>query len=167
MLIYNKYINERDYSWYDSSNILFSECIDTTQEEKTLKIVFKNGRKYLYKNVNVKDYLLFKNAESNGSAFNKHIRKYETVRMPDVDLKEIDDLKESMEKVDNKLEETNPNTIYHIEYNPETKEFELSLNNEIIFSGIDDKVNIFRLFKSMNIMYSFNTKEQGEKNENQ
>jgi hypothetical protein len=81
MIVYNKYTNSRDYTWYDSSNIVFSECIDTTEEEKTLKIVFKQGRTYIYRKVDVNDYLLFRNAESNGKAFNQYIKKYECVRL--------------------------------------------------------------------------------------
>ena len=32
-----------DKSWYQSSNVLYSECIDVEDELKTLKVVFKNG----------------------------------------------------------------------------------------------------------------------------
>ena len=44
MIVYNKYINNEDYTWYDSSNVIFSKCYDNNSDSKTLKIVFKDGR---------------------------------------------------------------------------------------------------------------------------
>ena len=41
---YNVYENKLDRTWYQSSNILYSECDDKENELKTLRIVFKNGR---------------------------------------------------------------------------------------------------------------------------
>ena len=43
MIVYNKYLDNQDYTWYDSSNVLFSKCYDDPNSNtKTLKIVFKN-----------------------------------------------------------------------------------------------------------------------------
>ena len=64
-----------DKSWYQSSNVLYSECIDVEDELKTLKVVFKNGTQYQYEDVDVNDYLLFRDAESQGQALNKIIKK--------------------------------------------------------------------------------------------
>lgn len=154
MLVYNKYINSRDYSWYDSSNILFSECIDTQTETKTLKITFKNGRTYLYKDVDVTDYLIFRNAESNGKAFNTNIKKYDFVRLPDVELEKLDEMRKEFQEDASIINEAMSNLQYHIDMNPDTKEFRLSLNGKTIYEGIEDNVNISRLFKSMSISYS-------------
>lgn len=42
MIVYNKYLDNQDYTWYDSSNVLFSKCYDDPNSNtKTLKIVFK------------------------------------------------------------------------------------------------------------------------------
>ena len=60
MIVYNKYINNEDYTWYDSSNVIFSKCYDNNSDSKTLKIVFKDGRTYLYKDVATMDYISFK-----------------------------------------------------------------------------------------------------------
>lgn len=159
MIVYNKYINSRDYTWYDSSNIVYSECIDTTETEKTLKIVFKQGRAYLYRKVDVNDYLLFRNAESNGKAFNQYIKKYECVRMPDVDLSDLEKKKEEFQEEHRKIDEAMTNLSYHLDFNPETKEFRLKLNDNVIYEGVEDHVNIMRLLKSMSITYSFSEME--------
>jgi hypothetical protein len=85
MKILNLYENSLDRSWYDSSNILYSECDDNENALKTLRIVFKNGRQYRYDEVNVNDYLLFREDVSQGKAFNKFIRKYKSERIEDAD----------------------------------------------------------------------------------
>ena len=41
-----------------------------------------------------------------------------------------------------------------MEYNQETKEFRLKLNDNVIYEGIDGQVNIMRLLKCMSINYS-------------
>ena len=54
MIVYNKYLDNQDYTWYNSSNVLFSKCYDDPNSNtKTLKIVFKNGRTYIYKDVDI------------------------------------------------------------------------------------------------------------------
>ena len=82
MIIYNRYVNQEDHVWYDSSNIVYSKCYDTQNTKfKTLKIVFKGGRTYVYRNVDADDYIIFKTATSNGQEFNKRIKKYDAVRI--------------------------------------------------------------------------------------
>ena len=54
------YCNDVDKVWYDSSNVLYSECDDITDGLKVLRVTFKNGRTYQYYDVNVHDYLLFR-----------------------------------------------------------------------------------------------------------
>jgi hypothetical protein len=71
---------------FKSSNILASNY---NQEKKELTITFNEGRQYTYSNVDYKDYHRFEMAESQGQIFNKYIRKYKTVKNPDVDTKEL------------------------------------------------------------------------------
>ena len=79
MIVYNKYLDNQDYTWYDSSNVLFSKCYDDPNSNtKTLKIVFKNGRTYIYKDVDINDYITFKTAQSNGQAVNTFIIEKES-----------------------------------------------------------------------------------------
>lgn len=94
MIICRDYNKEKrlDRVWYDSSNILYSECDDNLNELKTLRVTFKNGATYQYESVDVNDYLLFVNGGldgSNGKALNKYIKpKYEfnKVKNADIDL---------------------------------------------------------------------------------
>lgn len=75
--------------WYQSSNIKYSECIDHDNDLKTLKVVFNNGTQYEYKKVDVKDYLLFRDAASQGKALNEYIKpkgyEYEKLENADID----------------------------------------------------------------------------------
>lgn len=63
-----------DRTWYESSNVKYSECLDYENKLKTLRVVFNNGTQYEYKDVNVNDYLLFREDESQGKAINKYIK---------------------------------------------------------------------------------------------
>ena len=54
MKIFNFYSNDVDRTWYQSSNIKYSECIDHENELKTLIVVFNNGTQYRYEKVDVK-----------------------------------------------------------------------------------------------------------------
>lgn len=85
----NLYENKIDYCWYDSSNILYSECVDNKDDFKTLYIIFKNGIKYVYKNVNVNDYLMFRTDLSQGVALNKYLKKYDYEKLETINLSEL------------------------------------------------------------------------------
>ena len=91
MIIFRYYDEEArvDHAWYDSSNVVYSECEDKVDELKVLRVVFKNGATYIYKNVNVNDYLMFMAGGldgSNGKALNKFIKgKCEYERVEDTD----------------------------------------------------------------------------------
>ena len=96
--------NERiDRAWYDSSNIVYSECDDKVNDYKTLRIVFKTGDMYEYKQVDVNDYLMFMAGGldgSNGKAFYKFIRpKYEVEKLEKQDLTAIKELMEKYQKI--------------------------------------------------------------------
>lgn len=160
MIVFNKYVNSRDYTWYDSSNVVYSECIDTNEAFKTLKMVFKGGRQYIYHNVDPSDYLMFRNAESNGKAFSTYIKKYECQRLPDITMEELDEKRKEFEEDNKVTEEAFTNLAYLLEMNAETKEIRLSLNGKVIFEGVEDKVNIMRLLKCMSINYQFKEMEE-------
>jgi hypothetical protein len=90
--IFNVYSNDVDRTWYQSSNIKFSECIDHDNELKTLKVVFNNGTQYKYDKVDVRDYLLFRDAESQGKALNQYIKPkgYAYEKLENADLATLD-----------------------------------------------------------------------------
>ena len=91
MIIFRYYDKKKriDRVWYESSNILFTECEDPEDALKTLRITFKTGDVYEYKNVNVNDYLIFSVGgadASNGKTFWKVIKpKYEGVKIGHVE----------------------------------------------------------------------------------
>ena len=96
MILFRDYNQEKrvDRAWYSSSNIVYSECDDIKDDYKTLRVVFKNGSCYEYKNVSVMDYLMFMHGGldgSNGKALNKFIKenKYEYKRLENRDINTI------------------------------------------------------------------------------
>ena len=90
--IFNVYSNDIDRTWYQSSNIKFSECIDHDNELKTLVVVFNNGTQYRYEKVDVRDYLLFRDADSQGKALNQFIKPkgYAYEKLENADLATLD-----------------------------------------------------------------------------
>lgn len=89
--IFNCYIEGEtsiDKTWYDSSNIKYSECIDKEGDLKVLKVVFSNGTQYQYEDVKVQDYLLFRESSSQGKDLNRLIKgnKYKYTKLEDADL---------------------------------------------------------------------------------
>jgi hypothetical protein len=90
--IFNFYANDVDRTWYQSSNIKYSECIDNDNDLKTLKVVFNNATQYEYKKVDVRDYLLFRDAASQGKALNEYIKPkgYEYEKLENADLATLD-----------------------------------------------------------------------------
>lgn len=90
--IINLYENKVDKTWYKSTNIKYSECIDNDDDFKTLRVVFSNGTQYQYEKVPVTDYLMFREADSQGKALNKIIKVggYEYKKLDNADLDAID-----------------------------------------------------------------------------
>lgn len=89
--LFNYYADDVDKTWYNSSNIKYSECIDKDGELKTLNIVFSNGTQYQYVGLTVQDYLLFRDSDSQGKALNKYIKAkgYEFKKLDDANLDDI------------------------------------------------------------------------------
>ena len=97
----NIYENDVDKAWYDSSTVLYSECYDYDNALKTVKVVFKNGATYLYKNVKVNDYLLFRENSSQGKSVHKILKQYETEKIENTDIQVI---QEGLQEVINRIE---------------------------------------------------------------
>lgn len=163
MVVYNRYVNNKDHTWYDSSNVVYSLCYDNNEATKNLKIVFKNGRTYLYKNVDVNDYIGFRSGESTGKTVNQYIvKKYQGVRLPDTDMEKLDELKEEFIN-DNKItEEAFTNLAYHLSVNNITGDFALKLNGKTIYRGVEGQVSILNLLKCMNINFSMSEDYESE-----
>ena len=91
--ICNFYQDNVDKTWYKSTNIKYSECIDNTDELKTLKVVFANGSQYQYDDVDVRHYMLFRESESQGKALNMYIKSagFPYKKLEDADLVKIDE----------------------------------------------------------------------------
>lgn len=93
MILYRKYEDKKDRIWYDSSNILYSECDDNENDYKTLRVTFKNGGTYQYNKVDVNDYVAFVHGGldgSNGKALNKIIKgKYEFEKLEPLNASEL------------------------------------------------------------------------------
>ena len=89
--LFNYYSDSLDRTWYKSSNIVYSECIDNENDFKTLIVVFANGTRYKYTGVDVNDYLLFRESESQGKALNTIIKakKYEYEKLDNVDVEAL------------------------------------------------------------------------------
>ncbi|MCD8208311.1 MAG: KTSC domain-containing protein [Bacteroidales bacterium] len=156
MIKYNKYINNVDHTWYDSTNVVYSKCYDSHTPTNTLKIVYKDGRTYLFKDVDTSDYILFKNAESTGKGCNVNItKKYKGVRITDTDMEALANLMDGFINGEKEADETPMSQLtYHIDYIEETGEFNLSLNGKVIYSAVEGQVSIINLLRSMNIRHS-------------
>ena len=93
--IFNYYSSKDsiDYTWYDSSTVKYSKCIDNADALKTLFVVFSNGRQYKYDDVDVNDYLLFREGLSSGKALNQYIKNksYEYTKCEDANVEQLDD----------------------------------------------------------------------------
>ena len=152
--IYNKYIKNEDHTWYDSSNIIYSVYFDGA-ETKSLKIVFKGGRTYLYKDVPTVDYIRFREAESTGKVFNECIKQCPCTRLEDVSLDELEKMKTEFQSKDN-LTEYN----IHIEFNDNTGEFKLKINGDVVYEGIEGQVSVINLLKSMKLDYTLSETDE-------
>ena len=156
MITFNRYVNQEDHTWYDSSNVVYSKCYDTKSSKfKTLKIVFKGGRTYLYKDVDADDYLRFKTSQSNGEGFNKFIKKYKAVRITDTDMDKLNELQKDFidEKKDIDSQKLG-DLVYAIQVDEKTGEFIILMGDKILFRGIEGQFSILNLFTSLNFKYT-------------
>ena len=119
-VIVNKYNKEKQifYTFYESSNILYSELIEKKDELKDLIVVFKGGRCYKYFDVHVQDGLYFSYGFKNnsiGESFNNVIIKkgYKFEKLENADLTKLEEFKQQLllELNTNKNEIINENTV--------------------------------------------------------
>lgn len=97
-----------DRVWYQSSNIVFTECLDNPDSLKTLTVTFKNNRRYRYDDVDVNDYVMFMHGGldgSNGKVFHKYIvSKYKGVKIEDASSDYVQLLLEKYQKKEENTE---------------------------------------------------------------
>lgn len=94
MILFRDYNEDEklDRTWYNSSNVVYSECKDVVGELKKVKIVFKGGRTYEYNDVDVHDYVMFVHGGldgSTGKAFNAFMKKYKGIKVGDTDINQL------------------------------------------------------------------------------
>lgn len=159
--IYNLYENEVDRTWYDSTNVIYSECDDVTDGLKVLKVVFKNGRTYKYSDVNVNDYLLFRESLSQGKALNKYIKQYANERINDTDIEALtEELKRLTEIVE--YSTSGGTCTYFVEINENTDTCEVFCEGNLVdnFTLKDTPSNLLsNLSKSLKVEYNVIEKE--------
>lgn len=164
MITYQKYLNNRDHCWYDSSNVLYSECYDNNGPTKNIKVVFNGGRTYMYHDVTNDDYIAFRMAESNGKALNSILKRYECARLMDTDLAVLEEKKNSFINESQEVMETPVgNLFYTMKYNDMTGDVMLCINDKPIFNGVEGSVSIINLFKSMGINYTMMPMSEDDK----
>lgn len=96
--------------------------------------------------------MAFRDAESNGIAFTKHIKQYTATRIQDTDLDKLNELKEQFINENNDLQETKVSDLgYVIEFCDKTGEFAIKLKDKVIYHGIEGQVSIINLLQSMGI----------------
>lgn len=117
--------------WYDSSMIYYTEMVESKTENKgNLFVVFKNGQKYVYKDVRFEDYLVFINGgtdASQGKTLNKVIKnKYDYEKVGDADMEGLKiEFEKSME------EENDVNNTYFISGHRDITEEEFEINYKL------------------------------------
>ena len=123
---FNIYCNNVDKAWYDSSNVIYTECIDNDNKPKTLKVVFSNGTQYQYEDVDVRDYLLLRESDSQGKALNRLIKekKYEYKKLDNADLDAINE--ELFFRSKNGFYLDNNSEFFEIKNNKDESVFKLS-----------------------------------------
>jgi len=79
MKLFSYYNEEKhtEYTWYKSSDILYTEYCDDGENKNTMKVVFeKGGATYLYKGVAVQNYLYLRESETQGKTFSYLKKEY-------------------------------------------------------------------------------------------
>lgn len=119
MLIKSYYNSESkiEKAWYKSSNVFYSEYIESVDKnEGDLYVTFNNGATYKYKKVQISpDYVMFKHGGlegSHGKALNTHIKpKYEFEKM---ESKDVNQLMKEMEEIMKKENDESISKTYFV-----------------------------------------------------
>ncbi len=140
MAILTKFYNKdtrTDKVWYDSSNIYYSEFVENASDNKgQLFVVFKNGVKYLYKDVDMPtDYLIFKKGGldgSNGKALNAYIKpKYEFEKIGAINMEALEEERNKIEALLTEAKQpAKREDVYFISGHRDITEEEFSTNYE-------------------------------------
>lgn len=80
----NQIITHTESSMIGSSNY--------NPETNELIVTFKGGTSYSFQNVLTEDYKAFTEAESAGKAFNQYIRKYNGLKLDDINESNIEQI---------------------------------------------------------------------------
>jgi hypothetical protein len=80
----NQIISHTESSMIGSSNY--------NPETKELIVTFKGGTSYSFKDVLTEDYQAFTESESAGKAFNQYIRKYNGLKLEDINETNIEQI---------------------------------------------------------------------------
>lgn len=154
MVTFSRYVNQEEHVWYDSSNIIYTKCYDTKDSLiKTLKVVFKGGRTYVY-HVDANEYLQFKMSQSSGKAFNELIKKYDAVRIADTNIDDLNKLQETFkEELKENDEQKVGDLIYTIKVNETNGEFIITLGDRTLFRGIEGNFSVLNLLTSLNLKF--------------
>lgn len=158
-IVCSEYKDRIDRCWYDSSNVVYSECIDHEDALKDLKVVFKGGRTYLYKEVDVRDYVAFKTNPSQGKALNTYIiKKYEALRLPETDMEQLDKDKQLLLERQAAERESGSNEediihdlLYTVKLNEETKDAALYVDDMMLLEGKVDSFNLYDVLNALGI----------------
>lgn len=167
MIIYSRYYNNIDHTWYDSSNLRYSEW-DESATSPILKLVFNNGRAYTYENVDINDYLMFKaDTISNGKAVNKYIiKKYTGTRVDDVQLESLEQLKSDLQKFDLKMLETLSELNINVEVH--ATEWIVKTNNIVLLKfNIEENPTIVKTLSSLGVLNDNNIQVENDTPTNQ
>lgn len=168
-VVLHKIIDEHEYCWYDSTNVLYSVCHDKKDDFKDVTLVFKGGRTYLYKNVDVNDYLKFRNSESQGKALRQYFdvkvneagdKKYQIVRLSDINLddlaekrKEIED-EMKKEKAENVKKQEDEESVIHYTFLEDNDMVRLYKDGNLLVSGISkSSISAADLLDALGIKY--------------
>lgn len=130
--LFSYYKDNVDRAWYESSNVVYSECVDKEGELKTLRVVFKNGAQYEYKDVDVNQYLLFREASSQGKALNQFIKQYEFTKLENADLEALE--KEYEQRSGNVWTYTNEESFEVFNEKEEIVHTDDKLNDDALFA---------------------------------
>ena len=150
-ITYRKYIDNEDHCWYDSSNVVYSVCFDTQDESpRDVKVVFKGGRTYLYKGVEPSDYVMFRDAESQGKSFNQYIKNHDCDRLEDTPLDKLEAMLRSF--IEDSGEQ--PPYAYGLEIDNGTGAFRITHDGKTLFSGLEGQVSVINLFTALGIPYT-------------
>lgn len=148
-------------TWYDSSNVVYSRCYDTDGDTVNVKIVFKGGRTYMYRNVDKNHYNIFRTSDSNGKAFNDFIKEYKGVRISDTDMNLLEERRKMMDKKRTELSESKVSDMkYHIVACDKDGKFSLFVNGERVFSGTEGEVSVLNLMKALGLNYTMEMVEE-------